>query len=114
MVFFATLGANAEQPASATEILDSQKEAAEGKAAAAQDIAKGEIRYEVRGEPSQIDAELLRRAKSEYNIAVVFTGCTGGPRIHYDQSYHASIVEYLTSKYGFDPIDRIQAELMKQ
>ena len=54
----------------------------------------------------------MSRARSEYNISVIFSGCSGGPRIDYDDAYQATVIEYLKNKYGFDPIYRIQTELL--
>lgn len=88
-----------------------RREAAAGTAAARQDIAKGVVKYEIGGIPSETDAELRRLAAERYQITVAFTGCVIGPKVAYDRAYREAVVAHLKAQHGFDPVMKIEAEL---
>ena len=103
----------AESPPAAIHQIDETEKAA-GILAAKNDITKGVIRYEIVGEPMQIDTEIKSQALYEYGIIVEFSGCTGSPRADYASGYRETVISHLKKKYGFDPVVRIQEAIMKR
>lgn len=103
----------AESPSVAIHHIDEAEKAA-GIQAAKNEITKGVIRYEIVGEPMQIDKEIKSRALSEYGIIVEFSGCTGSPRADFTSGYRETVIDHLKKKYGFDPVIRIQEAIMKK
>jgi len=85
-----------------------------GVAAATSDLKEGNIRYEIIGMLGSTDPELKIRAKKEYNIDVVFHGCIPGPRESYDRGYHDAVIQSLSKKYGFDPVEQLDQNLRKK
>lgn len=88
-----------------------QREFSAGQADARRDLKGGGIRYEIVGEPSQIDQELKDTAKQKYGITVVFHGGVAGPRVDYDQAYLETVVTFLKKKYSFDLVVKIETAL---
>jgi hypothetical protein len=89
-------------------------EKAAGIYAATDDITKGIIRYEIAGQPMQIDQEIKHQALSEYGIIVEFSGCRGSPRIDFSSGYRETVINHLTKKYGFNPVIRIQETIRQR
>jgi hypothetical protein len=107
---FLSPGVLAEAPGDITAKEDIA-EYEQGVAAATNDLKNGLIKYEIVGMPSGAAYELKERAKKEYNIDVVFHGCIPGPQIFRDRGYHDTVIESLTKKYGFDPLQRMDEDL---
>jgi len=103
----------AESPSTASRNIEETERAA-GILAAKDEIANGVIRYEIVGQPMQIDEEIKSKALSEYGIIVEFSGCTGSPRVDFANAYRETVTDYLKKKYGFDPVMRIQEAIMKK
>lgn len=60
-------------------------------------------------------AELQNRAMSEYGITVNYIGCIGVPhRIPgFTENYRKAVREHLVGKHGFDPVAKLELELMQ-
>ena len=86
----------------------------DGSLAAVSDTAKGIFKYEIIGLWPPYAEDLARQAKDRYAITVIFHGCVAGPRVWYDQGYLDIVVQRLIERYGFDPVKRLDKELMEQ
>ncbi|PAW77040.1 MAG: hypothetical protein B9S32_13130 [Verrucomicrobia bacterium Tous-C9LFEB] len=85
-----------------------------GESAARKDMEKGLYKYEIVGLPRPEDVTLPAEAKKQYGITIVFHGCIPGPNVAYDRGYLDTVVATLKKKHGFDPVQKLSEDLLKQ
>ncbi len=90
------------------------KAARMGREAAAKDVERGLVRYNLTDEPSPFDAELRRISSEQYGVTVTFGVRNFGPREIYDEAYLYVVQDYLKTRYGFDPVAKIEENLKKR
>jgi hypothetical protein len=114
ILFFGIVAGALAGPPPQTASDADRKDYRDGSSAASADVAKGIIRYKIVGLPGPDAADLTHQAKSRYGITVIFHGCIPGPRVWHDQGYLDIVVERLIQKYGYDPVAKLDKELLEK
>ena len=75
------------------------------------ELEKGEIRYEILGQPGAIDQKLKVLAKEKLGVELVFLGCIAPLNQDFHRGHQDTVKAFLFKKHGHDPVTTLEASL---